>query len=781
MKLRTQILLVLLAFALLPLVIIMVSNFPRVLDLLGSLNRELYLQDLRSDFRDLDQHLVSRQEMLKLLAKLPEPNVMLGQVETEENSEIDVARTRYTEWINRILPDQLDVIEIQFLDNQGNLQFWLERDRQAAQWTPTLEAPVLPETQLIKETLGSQRPGVNISKVRLRPEQKSTDPRRFMNLYLAAPIGVVPGLGAVGVVVMTVDIGGMARHFTETFWTYDDGRYLEVSLQAETGSSAYVDYPGVERSFRQGKPFLWEDDDNKQQVIWVPLMQTESSGPLWAGRAVDASPVADLSTQLVLRVGGMVLALMLIAWLVARWLAKRADEVGHEFTDGVTRLLEEDEQVVFKWTWTDELKSLSDKLTRLAAKHIENNKQLIRHTRELEESNRYKSQFLANVSHELRTPLNSILLLSKMLADRDAGLPRENAEQAQVIHKAGKDLQLLIEDILDLSKIEARKASLNLENINLHALLEDLVSLMQPQFDQKKLFLELKIDRSVTSTINTDPDKLRQILKNFLSNAVKFTDKGGVTVSLCRIEDAKSSQLPVCISIRDTGIGIPREKQSLIFQAFKQADGSTSRRYGGTGLGLSISRELAHLLGGQIDLQSEPGKGADFRIRLPLVFDRETIVDEQVGVDEPAIDSGQLHALKDKIDFKGFSVLVIESDVPNLLALTTLLESWSLEVTGAGDIEEALEVLEDETFSAILIDVKMSSADGYANLKKIREEYYCGDLPIIALTGSHDENEMQACMNGGANAYMAKPIDPAGLEKILKQFFENQSEVASHE
>lgn len=469
----------------------------------------------------------------------------------------------------------------------------------------------------------------------------------------------------------------------------------------------------------------------------------------------------------------MILALMLIAWLVARWLAQRADEVGYEFTDGITRLLEDDEKVVFKWTWTDELKSLSDKLTRLAAKHIANNKQLIKHTRELEESNRYKSQFLANVSHELRTPLNSILLLSKMLADKETALPQENAEQAKVIHKAGKDLQLLIEDILDLSKIEARKASLNLENVNLYALLEGLVSLMQPQFDEKHLFLELKIDRNVSSTINTDPDKLRQILKNFLSNAVKFTDKGGVTVSLCSVEDEKSSQLPVCISIRDTGIGIPADKQALIFQAFKQADGSTSRRYGGTGLGLSISRELAHLLGGQIDLQSEPGKGSDFRVRLPLVFDRETIVDEQIGIDEPAIDADQLNALKDKVDFKGLRVLIVEADVPNLLSLTTLLESWSLRVTGAGDIDEALEVLEEETFSAILIDVKMSSVDGFAALKKIREEYHCGDLPIIALTGSHDDTEMQACMDGGASAYMVKPIDPARLEKLLKEFLEN--------
>ncbi len=472
MKLRTQILLVLLLFALLPILVTVITNLPRVLDMLGSFHRQVYLQDLRSDFRDIDEHLVSRQEMLKLLAKLPEPGVMLGQAEqVKDETSIDVARALYTEWINRILPDQLDIIEILFLDQQGQLRFWLERDAESHEWQPTLTPPVLPREALIKETLSATRPGVFISRVQIRPDAKENDPRRFMNLHLASPLGFVPEIGPTGAVLMAVDIGGMARRFSDTFWAYDDGRYLEVSMQAETGRTAFDDFPGIAEQFATGKVFLWTGGDG-HQVLWVPLIQTAASGPLWVGRAVDSSPLVDFRSQLIIRIAGIGLVLMIIAWIVARWFALRADQIGYELTDGISRLLEDDEKVVFTWKWTDELTLLGEKLTRLAKKHISNNQRLLSHTRELEESNRYKSEFLANVSHELRTPLNSIVLLSKMLADKKSNLPEDKAKQAQVIHQAGRDLQSLIDDILDLSKIEARSASLNLENIDLPRLLE---------------------------------------------------------------------------------------------------------------------------------------------------------------------------------------------------------------------------------------------------------------------------------------------------------------------
>lgn len=774
MKLRTQILLVLLLFALLPILVTVITNLPRVLDLLGSFHRQVYLQDLRSDFRDLDQHLVSRQEMLKLLAKLPEPGVMLGQAEQEDESgeedesEIDIARAHYTEWINRILPDQLDIIEIVFLDQQGQVRFWLERNQESLVWEPTITPPELPSEKLIQETLSAKRPEVLISRVQIQADAKQDDPRRFMNLHLTSPLGFVPGMGPTGVVMMAVDIGGMARHFSETFWAYDDGRYLEVSRQAETGSTAFVDFPGIAEQFAHGKLFLWAGGDGKQ-VIWVPLIHTASSGPLWVGRTVDSSPLIDFRSQLIMRVSGIVLALMIIAWAVARWFALRADEVGYELTDGITRLLEDDEKVVFTWKWSNELKLLGEKLTSLAKKHVNNIQQLLNHTRELEESNRYKSEFLANVSHELKTPLNSIVLLSKMLADEKSGLSGETAKQARVIHQAGRDLQSLIDDILDLSKIEARSASLNLENVDLPRLLDDLVSLMLPQFEARNLYLKLEIKPDAAVQVNTDPDKLRQILKNFLSNAVKFTRTGGVTMVLSQSVGTEVEALPVTISVKDTGIGIASDKHELIFQAFKQVDGSTSRRYGGTGLGLSISLELAHLLGGEIELISEEGKGADFRIRLPLAFDRERIKHEQVGVNEPAISIKQSPGVENDRLFDGMQVLIVDADVHNLLLLTTLLEKWGFKVTGAGDADEALEAMSEEEFTIILMDIMLTTENGYDTIEKIRQDYDCDAMPVIALTSKADTEEKHACLQAGASEYLVKPVDSEDLRATLVQ------------
>jgi len=769
MKLRTQILLVLLLFALLPILVVVASNLPRVLDMLGSFHRQVYLQDLRSDFRDLDQHLASRQEMLKLLAKLPEPGIMLGEIEGEEQATIDVARAHYTEWINRILPDQLDIIDILFLDREGRLRFWLERDITSREWQPTLTPPILPPDELIEETLSATRPEVKISSVQIHAQSNETDPRQFMNLHLASPLGFIPGIGPAGAVLMAVDIGGMAQRFSETFWAYDDGRYLEVSRQAETGSTAFQDFPGMDKQFATEKLFLWQGGDGRQ-VIWVPLIQTASSGPLWVGRVVDASPLIDFRTDLIARVGSIALILMVIAWGVARWLALSADKVGYELTSGISRLLEDDEKVVFTWRWTDELRLLGEKLTRLADKHINNSRRLLNHTRELEASNRYKSEFLANVSHELRTPLNSILLLSKMLAEQQSKLPADKAEQARVIHQASNDLKVLIDNILDLSKIEARQTSLNLENIDMSEMLVGLVELMQPQFDVKGLYLKLEVSPEAPVRINSDREKLRQICKNFLSNAVKFTQKGGVTISLTRnINDKTAASLPVCISVSDTGIGIAGDKQELVFRAFKQADGSTSRRYGGTGLGLSISRELAHLLGGRIELISDEGKGAEFRLCLPLVFDRQTIVNEQVGIDEPVLDINPDEAIEDEPLFNNMQALIIDPDLRNLLALTTLLERWGFRVIGAGDSSEAVEVLAEEQIAVILMDILMPAQEGYATIKKIRSEYGCDAVPIVALTNRENDEERINCLQGGANEYLAKPVEAGNLKLILVQ------------
>ncbi len=234
---------------------------------------------------------------------------------------------------------------------------------------------------------------------------------------------------------------------------------------------------------------------------------------------------------------------------------------------------------------------------------------------ELENSNQYKSEFLANMSHELRTPLNSTLILAKLLGDnKDGNLTEEQVKFAQTISSAGNDLLVLINDILDLSKIEAGKVDVALEVMPIEPAVEQLVKTLAPVAQQKDLALDLDLDASAPTQMTTDPRRLAQILRNLLSNAVKFTEAGHVTLQV-----AQNAPGTVSFVVRDSGIGIPPDQQELIFEAFRQADGSTHRKYGGTGLGLSISRHLARLLGGDIVVKSRPGEGSVFTLSLPLV------------------------------------------------------------------------------------------------------------------------------------------------------------------
>ncbi|MGZ3306164.1 MAG: CHASE3 domain-containing protein, partial [Asticcacaulis sp.] len=236
---------------------------------------------------------------------------------------------------------------------------------------------------------------------------------------------------------------------------------------------------------------------------------------------------------------------------------------------------------------------------------------------ELEQASRYKSDFLANMSHELRTPLNSSLILAKLLADNPEGnLSEEQVKFARTIQSSGNDLLVLINDILDLSKIEAGQMDIRPENVTLARVCSDMGRTFEPLAQQKGLQLACRLDAGLTPVIHTDRLRLEQVLKNLLSNAIKFTGSGSVTLDIAKAVDGRIS-----FAVTDTGIGIPKEHQQAVFDAFRQADGTISRRYGGTGLGLSISRELARLLGGEIRLESEPGKGSSFTLTLPEVHD----------------------------------------------------------------------------------------------------------------------------------------------------------------
>jgi signal transduction histidine kinase len=695
MSLRTRILLFLFLFALVPLLMAVVINLPLVLDRVDDYSRQTYLHDLRQDFRDLDQHLASRDANVRLLARLPEPSLFAPDRKALQ-ARVDLERVRYTEWVNRILGDESDIFEIRFLDRDANEHFWLLRSAVTRAWY----APPAPLSELPKKQLQVIRSG-KLKDVAYTPVRVGSadgvGAAPLLTLQMMAPIRVEDTYW--GAVVISLDISSLVTSDTRTRWVMHDGSYLYLPDSEKVSGNAFERYPGLDELFAKRKPSLWERGD--QRVIWVPMFVTESGLPLWVGRQADTSQLVELRTELVHRVLAIVFGLILLLLIAARMLAKRVEEISTELIEGIHETLESNRAVEFNWSDTHELEQLSADLTSLSARHAVQARSLLEHTRELEDSNRYKSEFLANVSHELRTPLNSILLLSKMLKAPESGLADEQREQAGVIHKAGNDLRTLIDNILDLSKIEAGRFEVHPEQVSLRPLLEDLRELMQAQFDQKALQLKLDWHDSAVTVVRSDSGMIRQILKNFLANALKFTAAGEVRLV---VRPAKAP-FALEISVSDTGIGIPREKQAHIFDAFRQADGSTNRRFGGTGLGLTISRQLADLLQGEIRLRSEPGQGTTFSLLLPADFDPQRqssdgdAASRGRAAEEPAAGSEGSPLL----DLSGNRVMLVLSDIRAQLSLSQMFQRWGTLPLLACDMEEACETIDGEGRPDVLV------------------------------------------------------------------------------
>ncbi len=384
---------------------------------------------------------------------------------------------------------------------------------------------------------------------------------------------------------------------------------------------------------------------------------------------------------------------------------------------------------------------------------------------------KYKSEFLANMSHELRTPLNSLLILSKILSDnRDNNLTPEQVKFASTVYAAGGDLLTLINEILDLSKVEAGKMSIEPKNISLSEVEDYLEQNFRPVAKHKGLEFQMQVGENMPPTMYGDSHRLQQILKNLLSNAFKFTEKGTVTMKMC-VVDPNQRKFPIstlseaqkvlAFSVSDTGIGIPSEKQGLIFEAFQQADGTTNRKYGGTGLGLTISREIARLLGGIIEVESTPGIGSTFTLYLPQTY--AGVNTAMHGMSDEI--ENLIPDLPDNADFRDKKVLIVDDDKRNIYAITSVLESRKINVITAENGRIAVQLLtENPDVDLVLMDTMMPEMDGMEATKTIRNIPQFEKLPILSLTAKAMKGDREKCLEAGASDYITKPVD---ADKLL--------------